>query len=90
MSVNDLLDLLEDLVNENTKPGFSGKCVLKSKDILSIINDMRAQLPTEIQAANHVRREKNKLTAPRPSIGSILSLSSAGEIKLPSFRTQGN
>ena len=34
MSVNDLLDLLEDLVNENTKPGFSGKCVLKSKDIL--------------------------------------------------------
>ena len=61
MSVNDLLDLLEDLVNENTKPGFSGKCVLKSKDILSIINDMRTQLPTEIQAANHVRREKNKL-----------------------------
>ena len=61
MNVIDLISSMEDVVLEGQIPLFKSKSISNIDEFLDMLDEMKKLLPQELQAANHLRSEKNKL-----------------------------
>lgn len=61
MNVIDLISSIEDAVLEGQMPLFKSKSIINIDEFLDMLDEMKKLLPQELQAANHLRSEKNKL-----------------------------
>lgn len=61
MNVIDLISSIEDAVLEGQIPLFKSKSIINIDEFLDMLDEMKKLLPQELQAANHLRSEKNKL-----------------------------
>lgn len=62
ITVDDLLDELEELVDKATRlPLSRGRAVLDSNDVLDIIADIRDNLPQESRQARAIVADRNQI-----------------------------
>lgn len=61
MNVIDLISSVEDILIEGQLPLIKTKSIVNIDELLEMLDEMKRQLPQELQAANHLRAEKNKL-----------------------------
>ena len=61
MSITDLINAMEDIILQGQLPLMHKKSMVNTEEMLGMLDEMRKSLPEEIKAANHVRKEKNKL-----------------------------
>ena len=60
-SIEELIELLEDLINESTRVPFNKKSMVDVDKMSEILQDMRMALPMEIQQAQRVVMDKNSI-----------------------------
>ena len=61
MTVLDLLDELEDIINTAPNVPFSGKVMVESEDVREIISDIRESLPDDVKQARWLKSEKDRI-----------------------------
>ena len=61
MSVLELLDELEEVLNSSTQVPVVRKVMVDPNEILEIIKDIRLELPDEIQQAQYIRNERTRI-----------------------------
>lgn len=52
---------MEDIIDEASKFPLSNKIIIEKEDLLDIINDIRLKLPEEINRANWVAKERQRI-----------------------------
>lgn len=62
-SIEDLIEMLEDVLHESTRVPFGKKSMVDVDKIAEIVSDMRMVLPMQIQQAQKVVRDKNDIIA---------------------------
>lgn len=62
-SIEDLIEMLEDVLHESTRVPFGKKSMVNVDKIAEIVSDMRMVLPMEIQQAQKVVHDKNDIIA---------------------------
>ncbi|MBP1563860.1 MAG: hypothetical protein J6C38_09130 [Oscillospiraceae bacterium] len=60
-SIEDLIEMLEDLIHEATRVPFGKKSMVDVAKLNDIVSDMRLSLPTEIRQAQKVVEDKNRI-----------------------------
>lgn len=61
MNVIDLISSVEDILIEGQLPILKTKSLVDVDELLDMLDEMKRLMPQELQAANHLRAEKNKL-----------------------------
>lgn len=61
MNVIDLINSLEDVILEGQVPLVKTKSIVNIDEVLDMLDEIKKMLPQELQAANHLRAEKNRL-----------------------------
>lgn len=61
MDILERLNQLEELVETAGSIPFSGNIAINKEELLSIISDLRKEIPTEIQQANLIRQEEDNI-----------------------------
>lgn len=61
MNLIDYLSTLEDIVLDGQLPILKNKSVINVEEVLSMIDEMKKILPSEIREASHAITEKNQL-----------------------------
>lgn len=61
VTVLDLLDELEEIVNTASNIPLSDKVMVDSQDVLSIVGKIRKSLPDDVQQARWIREEKDRI-----------------------------
>ncbi len=61
MNVIDLISSIEDILIEGQVPLIKSKSLVNLDEVLEMLDEIKRQMPQELQAANHLRAEKNKL-----------------------------
>ncbi|RKD27824.1 hypothetical protein SAMN02745883_00197 [Caminicella sporogenes DSM 14501] len=61
MSVLNLLDELEDILENGSSIPFSGKVLIDREEITELLKEIRIQLPDEVKQAQWIREERNKI-----------------------------
>ena len=54
VEIINLLNMLETMVNNGGKVPFSNKVTVDKEEVMSVINEMRSNLPSDIRAAQEV------------------------------------
>ncbi len=60
-SIEDLIEMLEDLIHDATRVPFGKKSMVDVAKLNDIVSDMRLSLPTEIRQAQKVVEDKNRI-----------------------------
>lgn len=63
MTVLELLDELEEMINAAPKLPLTGKIMVDANEILDMANDIRLSLPDDVQQAKWVKDEKERIIA---------------------------
>lgn len=64
ISVQELLDMLYEMVDEAKSPAFSGdKCIIERDRALDLIDEMRAQIPVELAEAKKLIAAREEYVA---------------------------
>ena len=61
IKVMQLLDELEDILETASKVPFSDKAIVDSEEISQIISDIRLSMPKDIQQAQWVKDEQDRI-----------------------------
>lgn len=61
MTINELLDELENLVVDAQRLVFTNKCIIKEDDLMRLIDGLRKELPQTIKSAEDVIHNKEKI-----------------------------
>ena len=61
MKVLQLLEELEEIVQGASKVPLTGKSLLDAEDLMEIIKEIRVELPEELQRAQWINDEKNRI-----------------------------
>ena len=61
MKVLELLAEIEDIVDTASGFPLTGKIMVDSNELLEIVNDIRAALPDEIQQAQWIKNERDRI-----------------------------
>lgn len=61
MSVLNLLNVLEDVVENSSVIPFSGRVLVDKDEIMELIKEIRIQLPDEVKQAQWIKEERNKI-----------------------------
>ncbi len=61
MKVLELLDEIEEIVDTSTSFPLTGKIMVDAEDILEIVKEIRVELPDEIQQAQWIKDERQKI-----------------------------
>lgn len=56
-----LIDQIEDIIESGTGVPFSSKVLVDAEEILSLIQDIRVNLPDEIKQAQWIKEERKKI-----------------------------
>ena len=85
MTVLDLLEELEDIVNTASTVPLTNKVMVDGEEILEIVKDIRQSLPDDVQQAKWIKEQKDNIIAEAKQEYEnfiILCLSSSGECSL--------
>lgn len=63
MSVLELIDEIENILEESSSVPFSEKVIVSKEELLEILNEVKIKLPDEIKQANWVREEQKRILA---------------------------
>ncbi len=61
MKVLELLDEIEDIIDSSKSWPFQGKSIVDSSEILEIVKEIRVALPDEIQQAQWIKQERQRI-----------------------------
>ena len=61
MTIYELLEELEEIINVAPKLPLTGKIMVDANEILDIAKDIRLSFPDDVQQAEWIRREKNTI-----------------------------
>lgn len=61
MQIMYLIDQIEDIIESGTGVPFSSKVLVDAEEILSLIQDIRVNLPDEIKQAQCIKEERKKI-----------------------------
>ena len=61
VEIINLLNMLETMVNNGGKVPFSNKVTVDKEEVMSVINEMRSNLPSDIRAAQEVVDDKQRI-----------------------------
>ena len=61
MQIMYLIDQIEDIIESGTGVPFSSKVLVDAEEILSLIQDIRVNLPDEIKQAQWIKEERKKI-----------------------------
>ena len=59
MNLMELVEELEDLIETSSQIPLTGKLMLDREELLEVINEMKAQIPTEVREAKQISSEKD-------------------------------
>ena len=73
MSVNDILDEIENLVVDGKHIVFTNKSIIEEPDLVRLVDDLRNELPLELQKAGRIMQDKDSIiSAARDEATSIV------------------
>ena len=72
MKVLQLLEELEEIAENSSKVPLTGKALVDADDILEIIKEIRIELPEELQRAQWINDERNRLISEAENERSIM------------------
>lgn len=72
MKVLQLLEELEEIAENSSKVPLTGKALVDADDILEIIKEIRVELPEELQRAQWINDERNRLISEAENERSIM------------------
>ncbi|MDO4482534.1 MAG: hypothetical protein Q4C14_07405 [Bacillota bacterium] len=72
MKVLQLLQELEEIAENSSKVPLTGKALVDADDILEIIKEIRIELPEELQRAQWINEERNRLISEAENERSIM------------------
>ncbi|MGN0941996.1 MAG: ATPase [Selenomonadaceae bacterium] len=61
MAVSDILDAIENLVVESKRIVFTNKCIIEESELIRLVDDLRNELPQELQEAETIMQEQDKI-----------------------------
>lgn len=61
MAIDEILDEIENLVVEARRVPFTNKCVIEDDDLIRLIDDLRSELPQEIQEASRLVQDQQRI-----------------------------
>ncbi len=61
VEIVNLIDMLEEIVNNGSKVPFSNKIMVDKDEVLSILNEMKMRLPSDIKLAIDIIDEKQRI-----------------------------
>ena len=61
MKVLELLDELKDIIDTSTGFPLTGKVLIDAEEVLEIVNEIRLELPAEIQQAQWIKDERQRI-----------------------------
>ena len=61
MKVLELLEEIEDIVDTASGFPLTGKIMVDAQELLEIVKDIRAELPEEIQQAQWIKNERDRI-----------------------------
>ena len=73
MSVNDILDEIENLVVDGKHIVFTNKSIIEEPDLVRLVDDLRNELPLELQKAGRIMQDRDSIiSAARDEAASIV------------------
>lgn len=63
MSVNDILDEIENLVVDGKHIVFTNKSIIEEPDLVRLVDDLRNELPMALQNATQIMQDKDEILA---------------------------
>lgn len=73
MSVNDILDEIENLVVDGKHIVFTNKSIIEEPDLVRLVDDLRNELPLELQKAGQIMQDRDGIiSAARDEATSIV------------------
>lgn len=63
MAVSEILDEIENLVVEGKHIVFTNKSIIEEPDLVRLVDDLRNELPLELQRAEQIMRDKETILA---------------------------
>lgn len=63
MSVNDILDEIENLVVDGKHIVFTNKSIIEEPDLVRLVDDLRNELPLALQNATQIMQDKDEILA---------------------------
>ena len=61
VEIVNLIEMLEEIVNNGGKVPFSNKITVDKDEVLSVLNEMRMRLPSDIKLASDILDEKQRI-----------------------------
>lgn len=61
MAVDEILDEIENLVVDGKHIMFTNKCLIEEQDLMRLIDDLRNELPMELQKANKIMEDRDSI-----------------------------
>lgn len=61
MAIDEILDEIENLVVEARRVPFTNKCIIEDDDLIRLIDDLRSELPQELQEANRLMQDRQRI-----------------------------
>ena len=61
MSVNDILDEIENLVVDGKHIVFTNKSIIEEPDLVRLVDDLRNELPLALQNATQIMQDKDEI-----------------------------
>lgn len=61
MAVSNILDDIENLVVEGSHVIFTNKCLIEEPELIRLVDELRNELPLELQRAEQVMQEKDTI-----------------------------
>lgn len=61
MKVLELLEEIEDIADTSTRIPLNGKIALNKEELMEIVKDIKIALPDEIQQANFIKNERQRI-----------------------------
>lgn len=61
MNLMELVEELEDLIETSSQIPLTGKLMLDRDELLEVINEMKAQIPTEVREAKQISSDKESI-----------------------------
>ena len=61
MAVSDILDAIENLVVDSHRVIFTNKSIINESDLIRLVDDLRNELPQELQEAETIMKDHDKI-----------------------------
>ena len=63
MEILVLIDVLEDIIERGIPLPFSGRSIVKTKELINMVQEIRLKLPDDLKQAKWIKEERNRILA---------------------------